>query len=50
MRTLLYGVAPLDPVTFLVVPLALLVVAGVASVVPAARAMRVSPLTALRIE
>lgn len=47
---LLYDVAPLDPYTFTAVPLALLVVALVATVVPAARAMRVSPLVALRSE
>jgi putative ABC transport system permease protein len=50
MRSLLYEVAPTDPVTFVVVPLALLAVAALASVVPAARAMRVSPVVALRVE
>ncbi|MGE0040988.1 MAG: ABC transporter permease [Vicinamibacterales bacterium] len=48
MSSLLYGVAPGDPVTFAAVPLVLAVVAGLASAVPALRAMRVSPLTALR--
>jgi ABC-type antimicrobial peptide transport system permease subunit len=50
VRGLLYDVAPLDPYTFTAVPVALLVVALVATVVPAARAMRVSPLVALRSE
>lgn len=50
MRSLLYEVGPTDPVTFLAVPLALLAVAAVASLVPAARATRVSPVVALRVE
>jgi len=47
---LLYDVAPTDPVTYVLVPLALLVVAALASLVPALRAVRVSPLVALRSE
>ena len=39
-----------DPVTFVLVPLALLAVAALASLVPAIRAVRVSPLVALRSE
>jgi putative ABC transport system permease protein len=50
MRSLLYEVAPTDPYTFVVVPLLLLAVAASASIVPAARALRVSPVTALRVE
>jgi putative ABC transport system permease protein len=50
VRGLLYDVAPTDPVTYVLVPLALLVVAVVASLVPAIRAVRVSPLVALRSE
>jgi putative ABC transport system permease protein len=50
MQTLLYQVRPGDPVTFVVVSLALVVVAIVASAVPAYRATRVSPLIALRTE
>ena len=48
MQALLYGVGPLDLVTFAAVPAILLVVAVAASYVPAARAARVSPLLALR--
>jgi predicted permease len=50
MQSLLYGVEPLDVMTFLAVPLVLIIVATVASVLPAFRATRVSPLTALRSE
>ncbi|MGE3277713.1 MAG: ABC transporter permease [Vicinamibacterales bacterium] len=50
MSSLLYGVAPSDPVTFVVVPVALAAVAALASAIPALRAMRVSPVVALRSE
>jgi predicted permease len=46
----LYGVAALDPVTFISVPIALLLVAALAAAVPARKAMRIDPLVALRIE
>lgn len=46
----LYGVSRLDPVTYAVVPLFLLSVAALASFVPARRAARVSPMTALRVD
>lgn len=45
---LLYGVDALDPLTFAVVPLLLAAVALLASYIPARRAMRVEPITALR--
>lgn len=46
----LYDVDPLDPATFAAVPAGLLVVALLASYVPARRATRVDPLLALRTE
>jgi len=50
MQSLLYQVRPTDPVTFIVVPAVLVVVALLASALPAFRATRVSPLIALRTE
>ncbi len=50
MAGLLYHVGPADPVTFIGVPIVLTLVALVACVVPAVRAMRVNPITALRTE
>ena len=50
MRSLLYEVRPGDPVTFVAVPIILLVVSLVASYVPALRATKVSPLIALRTQ
>ena len=46
----LYGVQPLDPLTYAAVPVLLVVIAFVAAAVPARRATRLDPLTALRIE
>jgi putative ABC transport system permease protein len=48
LERLLYDVAPLDPWTFAVTALVLLVVATVASYVPARRGMRMAPVDALR--
>jgi putative ABC transport system permease protein len=50
MASQLYEVAPIDPATFLVVPLALFVAAFAACCLPALRATRVDPLVALRSE
>jgi len=50
IASLLYGVAPVDPVTFAAVPLLLAVVAAAAIWAPARRATRVAPTEALRQE
>ncbi|HVT41120.1 MAG TPA: ABC transporter permease [Gemmatimonadaceae bacterium] len=50
MRTLLFGVAPADPVTFVTVPLLVLLTVVVASWVPAARASRADASEVLRAE
>ena len=47
---IIYQVSPLDPVAWGVATVALLVAAGAANLVPARRAMRVDPTTALRTE
>lgn len=46
----LYGVQSLDPATFLSVPGVLLLIAALAAVVPARKAMRIDPLAALRVD
>jgi putative ABC transport system permease protein len=50
LSSLLYGVAPNDPATLVIVSILLVVVALAACWIPAQRAMRVEPMEALRYE
>jgi ABC-type antimicrobial peptide transport system permease subunit len=50
MRSMLFQIDPLDPVTFVVVGVALAAVAVGATWAPALRAARVSPVTAMRTD
>jgi len=48
LATVLFGVSPHDAMTFVAVPIVLVIVAGIACVVPARRAARIDPLAVLR--
>ena len=50
IRGLLFGVAPFDPVAFLLAAMALLGVTAIACWVPARMALRVNPVQTLRAE
>ncbi|QEE30555.1 ABC transporter permease [Terriglobus albidus] len=50
MRTLLFGISPLDPLSFVAVPLILVLAAALASFLPASRVATVNPVDALRVE
>jgi ABC-type antimicrobial peptide transport system permease subunit len=50
LKSLLFGIGPRDPLTFIAAPAIFAAVALVAAYVPARRAARVSPMEALRAE
>jgi putative ABC transport system permease protein len=50
MKSLLFGIGPRDPLTFVAAPAVFVAVALVAAYVPARRAAKVSPMEALRAE
>jgi len=50
LSTLIYGVKPTDPITFLLVAFLLAAIALFASIIPAYRATKVDPIKALRYE
>jgi predicted permease len=50
IRSMLYETRPIDPAVFIVVSLILLLVAGIACLLPAWRASRLDPMQALRSE
>lgn len=50
METLLYGIRPIDPLTYAVTPAVFGLVAGLACLIPARRALRIDPMIAIRAD
>jgi putative ABC transport system permease protein len=50
IKSLLFGISPLDPLTYAAVPVVLVAAAVLASYLPARRASAVDPMEALRAE
>ncbi|HEU4990468.1 MAG TPA: FtsX-like permease family protein, partial [Gemmatimonadaceae bacterium] len=50
MQSLLFGITTHDPLTFVLAPLALIVPAAIATLVPARRAARTNPVDVMREE
>ncbi len=50
MKSLLFGISPVDPLTYIAVPLVLAASAALASYLPARRAASVNPVEALRAD
>jgi predicted permease len=50
LEQILYGVQPTDPLTLVIVLLMMIAIAGLACWIPARRAIRINPVTALRQE
>ena len=50
LGSMIFGVTPLDPLTMTVVPFLVIVVGTIAALIPARRATRIDPVTALRGE
>jgi putative ABC transport system permease protein len=50
LTTMLFGVKPVDPISYILTATVLLVIAALACYIPALRAARVDPIVALRQE
>jgi predicted permease len=50
MRTVVFGVTPVDPLTFLALPLLVVLATALASYLPARRAARIDPVTTMRTD
>jgi ABC-type antimicrobial peptide transport system permease subunit len=50
MKSLLFGVGTMDPVTFILIPLILVAASALAGYLPARRAASLNPVEALRAE